>query len=409
MLSSFSRHRLPRLLHLRHAPTRGFISSVKLPWRSKGASSLELSPPSITNQLVNLGRRQFLLLGSATVFTYASFRTNLETEIWTQRLTSATRWGATITNVDLRRAQQVELVKGLRAHFARFQENVASMPGLIRPWLVGAYLAVAQPYADASDGKRLCWTICLLNAGVYIAWQFRRFEPYMIRNFTHNPLSGLSFTMITSVFSHRSFLHLLFNCLALEGFGASAAAYLNTSQAKAAPEGQLEATPYFHFAAWYILRLRLHVIACKIRYPRLVAHLSSPTNVPKVTDTWAAAVSSTATGAAASTTAKAAPTIVPSLGASGAIYSCLTLTALAYPTSQIALSIPPSYPINIQWGVGGLVLLDFIGILRGWRFFDHYAHLGGAAFGVAYYMLGPTFWTGLRSVMAPVAVTNEKR
>ncbi|KAF8869700.1 hypothetical protein CPB85DRAFT_1446683 [Mucidula mucida] len=359
-------------------------------------------------------KRQFLLLGSATVFTYASFRTNLETEIWTQKLASATRWGAAITNVDLRRAQQVELVKRLRAHFARFQENVGAMPGLIRPWLVGAYLAVAQPYADASDGKRLCWTICLLNAGVWIAWQFRRFEPLMVRNFSHNPLSGLSFTMITSVFSHRSFMHLLLNCLALEGFGASAAAYLNTAQGKAAPDGQLEATPYFYFGAFYLTAGAFssfvsHVVSCRIRYPRLVAQLSSPTSIPKVTDTWAAAVSSTATGTAASTTAKAAPTILPSLGASGAIYSCVTLTALAYPNSQIALSIPPSYPINIQWGVGGMVLLDFIGILRGWRFFDHYAHLGGAAFGVAYYMLGPTFWTGLRSVMAPVPVTNEKR
>jgi rhomboid-like protein len=43
------------------------------------------------------------------------------------------------------------------------------------------------------------------------------------------------------------------------------------------------------------------------------------------------------------------------------------MTALAFPESQIALIIPPSYPINIQYGVGGLVLLDVVGILRGWR------------------------------------------
>jgi rhomboid-like protein len=43
------------------------------------------------------------------------------------------------------------------------------------------------------------------------------------------------------------------------------------------------------------------------------------------------------------------------------------VTALAFPDSQIALFIPPSYPISIQYGVGGLVLMDTIGILRGWR------------------------------------------
>lgn len=147
-----------------------------------------------------------------------------------------------------------------------------------------------------------------------------------------------------------------------------------------------------------------HVVSAKIKYPRIVAQLSSPTNAPKVTDTWAAAVSSAP--ATASTASKVAR-IVPSLGASGAIYSCVTLTALAYPDSLIAMSIPPSYPINIQWGVGAMILLDTVGILRGWRFFDHFAHLGGAAFGVAYYAYGPTFWTGLRSFVAPQKSVNS--
>lgn len=38
-------------------------------------------------------------------------------------------------------------------------------------------------------------------------------------SFTHNPLSGKSYTMLTSTFSHKSFLHLLFNSMALTGFG----------------------------------------------------------------------------------------------------------------------------------------------------------------------------------------------
>jgi len=72
------------------------------------------------------------------------------------------------------------------------------------------------------------------------------------------------------------------------------------------------------------------------------------------------------------------------------------MTALAFPDSQVALFIPPTYPINIQYGVGGLMLLDVTGIIRGWRLFDHWAHLGGAAFGIFYYFYGPHYWRRLR-------------
>ena len=65
--------------------------------------------------------------------------------------------------------------------------------------------------------------------------------------------------------------------------------------------------------------------------------------------------------------AKASETILPSLGISGAVYGCVTMTALAFPNAQIALMIPPSFPIDIQYGVGALVLLDVVGLLRGWR------------------------------------------
>lgn len=74
------------------------------------------------------------------------------------------------------------------------------------------------------------------------------------------------------------------------------------------------------------------------------------------------------TAAAAAVAETSAPTILPSLGASGAIYSAVTLTALAFPNTEIALLFPPSFPIPIQWGVGGLLAIDVIGALRGWRY-----------------------------------------
>lgn len=74
------------------------------------------------------------------------------------------------------------------------------------------------------------------------------------------------------------------------------------------------------------------------------------------------------TGSAAGSAPAKEHGILPSLGASGAIYGCVSLCALAFPTAHVALAIPPSFPIPITWGVGGMVCLDILGILRGWRY-----------------------------------------
>lgn len=82
-------------------------------------------------------------------------------------------------------------------------------------------------------------------------------------------------------------------------------------------------------------------------------------------------ISSATDAAAAETVSEGTKrTILPSLGASGAIYSAVTLTAMAFPHTEIALMIPPSFPIPIQWGVGGLVAIDILGAMRGWRHVD---------------------------------------
>lgn len=131
--------------------------------------------------------------------------------------------------------------QNLREWYVYIVGGVREVPGLIRPMLGTAFVAIMQPYADASEGKRLCWKICLLNTAIWLAWKLRRLERPMTVRFMHHPLSGLSFTLLTSMFrycrrfyayevdltrtywiySHKSFIHLAFNCLALESFGQS--------------------------------------------------------------------------------------------------------------------------------------------------------------------------------------------
>lgn len=70
----------------------------------------------------------------------------------------------------------------------------------MRSLAVWGYIQVFQPILDAPDGKRACWAIGVVNAAIWAAWQIPRLRPTMMKHFTHNPLSGLSYTLITSMF-----------------------------------------------------------------------------------------------------------------------------------------------------------------------------------------------------------------
>ena len=98
-----------------------------------------------------------------------------------------------------------------------------------------------------------------------------------------------------------------------------------------------------------------HVVVARFRFPQLVSRLVSATTRPE------------SRAMPKLPLPEASPNILPSLGASGAIYATVTLTALAFPDTEIALLIPPTFPIPIQWGVGAFVAIDILGVFRGWR------------------------------------------
>jgi rhomboid-like protein len=174
--------------------------------------------------------------------------------------------------------------------------------------------------------------------------------------------------------------------------------------------------------------LASHVISARVRFPRIVARLmenklpeaAKPSTLSRVLRTRPATIE-----ADAAPTVDRSMKILPSLGASGAIYASVSLTALAFPDAVISLIFPPTHPIPIQWGVGGLVLLDVVGLLRGWRcvrvpaqmgllahnfmysLFDHAAHLAGAGFGVLYYYYGPALWDFMRALDAEMVEEGD--
>lgn len=64
------------------------------------------------------------------------------------------------------------------------------------------------------------------------------------------------------------------------------------------------------------------------------------------------------------------------------------MAALSYPSVQVGIILIPFFSAPLGMAAAGLMLMDVIGILRGWTMFNHVAHLGGGLFGVAYWRYG---------------------
>lgn len=118
-----------------------------------------------------------------------------------------------------------------------------------------------------------------------------------------------------------------------------------------------------------------HLVNARLVYPRLVSKLvqidktGSPGVINKISSRFSSVAKSSARPATDAIAATAAtPTISGSHGSSGAIYSMVIISALAFPDAEVSLVFPPTPSIPIQYGVGGFVLLDCIGVLRGWRY-----------------------------------------
>jgi len=154
-----------------------------------------------------------------------------------------------------------------------------------------------------------------------------------------------------SKLSHQSLPHLAFNSIALISFGSSAYLYLSLPPG---PPPLSSSTHTPHFLAFLLCAgltssLASHLWTNIVRLPRLLRSLSSPARL------------SSAQALAAH------QAIIPSLGASGAIYAALTLTACAYPDSQVGIIFVPFIRMPIGPAVAGIVSLDLIGLIRGWR------------------------------------------
>ncbi|KAH9981014.1 hypothetical protein BGW80DRAFT_304415 [Lactifluus volemus] len=402
---SFSfRPRFPRdPSHLRNAPSP--LQATGVPsFREQIVRAIPVQSFADVVRHPAIGKHILFVVGtSALVYAVAAYNTNLDTMFWTAYLSTQKRWNdvpPTARNIQL--VQTEILYKKCQAQFKALNESLEGVPSIAKTMIANGYAMLAEMYINASEGRRVGYAIVAVNVGIWIAWQIPILRPFMRSHFIHHPLSGKSYTMLTSMFSHSSFIHLLCNSMALTSFASSTSIWMTLGQGNA-PSQLRESTAVYHFLALYLSAglfssLVSHVVNARLVYPRLVSKLARPgeTGSPGIIHRLFSNLSSVSKSNARPDAAAATSTIRGSLGASGAIYSTVIVSALAFPQAEVSLIFPPTPSFPIQYGVGGVVLLDCIGILRGWRLFDHFAHLGGATLGAMYYMYGIRAWDAMR-------------
>ncbi|PVV04712.1 hypothetical protein BB560_000776 [Smittium megazygosporum] len=228
------------------------------------------------------------------------------------------------------------LVPGSRAFYDEDHKNallrIAILPDWVPVFGKEMLIIAADTWYGTPKAKRVAYSLVAINIGVFLLWKIPRLHYSMMRRFTHDPLSGKSYTMLTSAFSHKDLWHLVFNMMALASFTPA----------------MLSIMPTEEFMAFY---------ASSAVFSSLISHLSYLAVRSRV--------------------------ILPSLGASGALYAVLVATALCFPDVKVSVMFLP-FAFNISSAVYSIVGFDILMVLLRKSIFDHYAHLGGALFGYLY-------------------------
>jgi rhomboid-like protein len=184
---------------------------------------------------------EFFVFGSYIAFALAAKKTNNDTDYWSERLRGMSHlWSDRLpTNDEMRRTQYFELgkvswyvrdnigainpQKKLQGKLAKLKEVTAEMPSILRDLIVFSYVDAAQRYLDTTDARRVCWKICAINGFIWLAWKLPRLRNFMAVNFMHHPRSGLSYTLLTSMFRYVLFPIIsptnILSCMALNSFG----------------------------------------------------------------------------------------------------------------------------------------------------------------------------------------------
>jgi membrane associated rhomboid family serine protease len=194
---------------------------------------------------------------------------------------------------------------------------------------------------------------------------------YLAMHYPHNPLFK-PWQLISHMFMHGGFSHLLFNMIGLISIGVVVENFM----------GSKRFLTLFFFAGFgaigiHILSqiIELHNIT-GLWFPSandldlVIEGEKVKTNSPLIPDS--------------ETLSKVSSIIFSQVvGASGALYGVVTAFAFLFPNTELMIMFIP-YPIKAKYLVPGFILIDIVmGFSSfGWDPIAHFAHIGGALFGL---------------------------
>ncbi|XP_055920917.1 presenilins-associated rhomboid-like protein, mitochondrial [Eupeodes corollae] len=241
--------------------------------------------------------------------------------------------GATICEYERARNHMIELAKKSKFPWLRRSDEGRSKYSQIKRELTTLW-------DKLTAGEKVFVPLCALNLLVFGLWRVPQMRNIMLTYFCSNPAARVvCWPMFLSTFSHYSFFHIFANMYVLHSFSNGAVLSLGKEQ----------------FMALYLSA-------------GVVASLSSV--IVK-------AITSTAG---------------MSIGASGAIMTILAYVCTQYPDTQLSILFLPMVTFSAGSAIKVIMGLDLAGVILGWKFFDHAAHLGGAMFGVFWAYYGNEVW-----------------
>ncbi|KAK3602140.1 hypothetical protein CHS0354_036881 [Potamilus streckersoni] len=205
-------------------------------------------------------------------------------------------------------------------------------------------------YTSLPAGRKLIFHIIGVNCGIFLLWKFAPWQ-VMMRYFQCAPTKAHSVTsMVFSTFSHVGSFHLAANMYVLWSFSKPIQMFLSKEEFFA-----------FFLSAGTVSSL----VSCMYKVRRGL--------------------------------------LIPSLGASGAMYAVLAATCYMMPDSRVTLAVVGEifdFSFSSKSAMYALLAVETAGVLCGWKFFDHAAHLGGLLFGLWYMRYGQNWiWNKRQHVM----------
>ncbi|XP_072049107.1 presenilin-associated rhomboid-like protein, mitochondrial [Amphiura filiformis] len=195
---------------------------------------------------------------------------------------------------------------------------------------------LSQWYSKLGGTERTTLGIIALNVAVFGCWRVRALQPVMLRWFTASPAARATcIPMVLSTFSHYAIWHLAVNMYVLWSFTRGIGRSLGKEQFLAF---YLSGGVWSSFLSYFV----------KVASGRYIV----------------------------------------SVGASGAIMAVLGAFCFQHPDAKLAIVFLPFFTFSAGMGLKALVAIETTGVVLGWQFFDHAAHLGGLLFGMFYMAYG---------------------